>query len=54
MRWLSPPDSVPERARQREIVEADVDQELQPLADFLQHAHGDLVLLGGELLAAAR
>ena len=37
-------------ARQREVVEADVDQELQPLADLLQDAHGDLVLLGVELL----
>ena len=53
MRWLSPPDSVPERARQREIIEPDVDQELQPLADLLQHAHADLVLLGVELLRAA-
>ena len=26
-------------ARQRQIVEPDVDQELQPLADFLEHAH---------------
>ncbi len=33
-------------AREREIIEADVDQELQPLADFLQHAHADFVLLG--------
>ena len=32
-------------ARQREIVEPDIDQELQPLADFLEHAGGDLVLL---------
>ena len=32
-------------ARQREIIEADVEQEGQPLADFLQHARGDLVLL---------
>ena len=32
-------------ARQREIIEADVEQEGQPLADFLQHAGGDLVLL---------
>ena len=45
MRWLSPPDSVPSRARQRQIVEADVDQELQALADFLEDARGDLVLL---------
>ncbi len=38
------------RARQRQIVEADVDQELQPLADLLEDADGDLVLLFGELL----
>ena len=38
------------RARQREIVEPDVDQELQPLADLLQDAGGDLVLLLAELL----
>ncbi len=36
-------------ARQSEIVEADIDQELEPLADFLEHAAGDLVLLGVEL-----
>ena len=45
MRWLSPPDSVPEARDEREIIEADIDQEFQPLADFLEHAHGDLVLL---------
>src|SRR5262249_49468731 len=32
-------------AGQSEIVEADVEQEGQPLADFLEHASGDLVLL---------
>ena len=37
-------------AGQREVIEADVDQEFQPLADFLEHAHADLVLLGVELL----
>ena len=41
-------------ARQREIFEADVDQELEPLADLLEHAHRDLVLLGGELLRQRR
>ena len=50
MRWLSPPDSVPEARDEREIVEADVDQEFQPLADLLEDAAGDLVLLGVELL----
>ncbi len=37
-------------ARQGEIFEPDVDQEPQPLADFLEHADGDLVLLGGQPL----
>ena len=37
-------------ARERQIFEPDVDQEFQPLADFLEHAHGDLVLLGGQPL----
>ena len=35
-------------ARQRQVIEADVVQELQPLADLLQDARGDLVLLLGE------
>ena len=35
-------------ARQREIFEPDIDQEFEPLADFLEHARRDLVLLGGE------
>ena len=38
------------RAHQRQIIEPDVDQEFQPLADFLEHAHADFVLLGGEVL----
>ena len=46
MRWLSPPDSVPDGAGERQIIEPDIDQEFQPLADFLQHAHADFVLLG--------
>ncbi len=37
-------------AREREIIEPDVDQEFQPLADLLEHAHADLVLLRVELL----
>ena len=41
-------------ARQREIFEPDVDQELQPLADFLEDARRDLVLLLVEHAAAAR
>ena len=32
-------------AREREIFEPDIDQEFQPLADLLEHAHRDLVLL---------
>jgi hypothetical protein len=36
-------------ARQRQVIEPDVDQEFQPLADFLEHAYADLVLLGVEL-----
>ena len=32
-------------ARERQVVEPDVDQEVQPLADLLQDADGDLVLL---------
>ena len=35
-------------AREREIFEADIDQEFQPRADLLEDAPGDLVLLGGE------
>ena len=37
-------------ARQREVFEADVVEELQPLADLLQDARGDLGLLLGERL----
>src|SRR5216683_2891804 len=37
-------------ARQSEIVEADIEQERQPLADLLQDARGDLVLLRVERL----
>ena len=50
MRWLSPPRQRAGGARQREVIEPDVDQEFQPLADFLEHAHADFVLLGGEVL----
>ncbi len=50
MRWLSPPDRRAGGAREGEVVEPDVDQELEPLADFLEHAAGDLVLLGVQLL----
>ena len=37
-------------ARQGQVVQADVEQERQPLADFLQHPRGDLVLLRVERL----
>ena len=37
-------------ARQGQIVEPDVDQEFEPLADLLEDAAGDLVLLGSEPL----
>ena len=50
MRWLSPPDSVPDARDEREIVEADIVEEVQPLADLLEDARGDLVLLGGQVL----
>ena len=53
MRWLSPPESEPELRDERQVVEADVVQEIEALADLLQDAAGDLVLLrverGGEL-----
>ena len=32
-------------ARERQIIQPDIDQERQPLADLLEHARGDLVLL---------
>ena len=41
-------------AREREIFEPDVDQELEPLADLLEHPHRDLVLLGRSAASAAR
>lgn len=49
MRWASPPESVLARAVQREVVEADVDQEPQPFVDLLQHPLGDLLVAGVEL-----
>ena len=49
-------DALALAARQRagisghgEVVEADVVEEAQPLADLLEDAHGDLVLLGREM-----
>ena len=38
------------RAGEREIVEADIDQELQPFADFLEHPHANFILLGVKVL----
>ena len=35
-------------ARQRQVIEPDIDQEFQPRADLLEDAHGDFVLLGVE------
>ncbi len=35
-------------ARERQIFKADIDQKFQPLADLLEHAAGDLVVLGVE------
>src|SRR6202048_2255856 len=40
-------------ARQSEIIQPDIEQEGKPLADLLQHARGDLVLLGVERLRHA-
>ena len=37
-------------ARQSQIIEADIDQEAQAVADFLQDARGDFVLLGRQVL----
>ncbi len=36
--------------RQRQIVQADIEQERQPLADFLEHPAGDFILLRGQRL----
>jgi hypothetical protein len=37
-------------ARQRQIFQSDIDQEFEPLADFLEHPDRDFVLLGGQPL----
>ena len=52
MRWLSPPDRVPEAARQGQVFEPDILQEAQPLVDLLEDALGDLALLGGQVSAS--
>ena len=54
MRWLSPPDSVPEARASVRYSRPTSTQEAQPLADFLEHAAGDLVLLGGERVRQRR
>ena len=41
MRCASPPESVPGGAVEREVVQADVDEEAQPLVDLLQDPLGD-------------
>ena len=41
-------------ARQREVFEPDIDQEFQPLADLLEHPHGDLVLLRRSAIGVAQ
>ena len=46
MRWLSPPESVPEARASVEIFEPDVAQEAEPLVDLLEDALRDLAPLG--------
>ena len=53
MRWLSPPDSVPDARDQRQVVEADIAQKAEPLVDLLQDAGGDLALVRGQRLVDA-
>ena len=50
MRWLSPPDSVPEARDSDEIFQPHIVEELQARADFLEDARGDLLLLFGQVL----
>ena len=45
MRWLSPPESVPEDRDSVRYLQADVIQEFQPVANFLQDARRDFGLL---------
>ena len=49
MRWPSPPESVAALRAERQIADADVDEEAQPLANLAQHAAGDEMLALGEL-----
>ena len=51
MRCASPPDSVAGRARQREVVEADVEQEAEPRLDLLEHLRRDRALALAQLEA---
>ncbi len=53
MRCASPPASVPAGAVEGEVVQADVDEERQPLVDLLEHPLGDLRLAVGEVEARA-
>ena len=50
MRWLSPPDKVPDDARQGEIIQSHIVEEFQPRPDFLEDADGDFLLLPVQLL----
>ena len=52
MRCASPPDSEPAGPVEREVVEADVEQEVEPLLDLLEHPLGDLLLAGRQLEVA--
>ena len=54
MRWLSPPDSVPDGAVEVEIVEPDIVEEAEPLVDLLEDRPRDLVLLSGQLRVERR
>ena len=53
MRWLSPPDRVPELRAEVQVVQPDVDQEAQAVVDLLQDPPADLHLLVGELVLQA-
>ena len=50
MRWASPPESDGAGRSQRQVVQADVEQEAQPLADFFQNLAGDLQLIIAQTL----
>ena len=54
MRCASPPDSEPGGPVEREVVEADVEQEVEPLLDLLEHPLGDLPLAVGRARASRR